>query len=72
MNKARDLKVIGVVSGGDKKSVTSAVPTVLPFRKENWPNYESVGNNDPHKKRAGFCVWDHLDCTAEANNLLVV
>lgn len=27
MNKARDLKVIGEVSGGDKKTVTSAVPT---------------------------------------------
>lgn len=58
--------------GRDKKSVASAVPTFLPFRKQNWPNFESVGNNDPHKKRAGFCGLAHLDCTAEANNLLVI
>lgn len=56
MNKAQDLKVIGVVSGGDKQSVASAGPT-LPFRKQKWPNFESVGNNDPHKNVQAFVVW---------------
>lgn len=72
MNKAWYLKVIGGVSGGDKKSLASAGPTFLPFRNQKRPNFESVGNNDPRKKRAGFCGLAHRDCTAEANNLLII
>lgn len=45
----------GEVSGADKRSVASAVPTFLRVRKQKWPNF--ANNNDRHINTWALMVW---------------